>query len=157
MAGPVPLALLLALTFSAGEPAAAPDDAAIVEVLHALCAAYQREDADYVERTLDPGFILVDSTGTVTTRAQEAAELRSGTIRYDMFRNHGMQVRRYGDAALVHGITSVEGEAGGERFAADFRFTDTLVRRGDTWVLVASHASRLAPPAEADRGELAVD
>lgn len=80
-------------------------------------------------------------------RSAAAAE-RGCSVVYDELRNYGMQVRRYGDTALVNGITSVVGESGGERFAADFRFTDTLVRRGDGWVLAASHASRLPPPAD---------
>jgi hypothetical protein len=50
--------------------------------------------------------------------------------------------RLYGDTALIVGITSV-GRAGGEPFAADFRYTDTWIPRDGKRLLAASHASRL--------------
>ena len=46
-------------------------------------------------------------------------------------------------SAVVVGITSIRGTAGGQAFAADFRYTDTWVYRDRVWWMVASHASRL--------------
>ncbi len=68
-------------------------------------------------------------------------------MQYELFRNHDSKLRVYGDTAVVNGVTSVKGSAGGEAFAADFQFTDTYVRRKSGWVIVASHASRLQAPA----------
>lgn len=51
------------------------------------------------------------------------------------------------DTALIVGVTHVRGKAGGEAFAADFRYTDTWIRRDGRWLLAASHASRLPDPA----------
>jgi ketosteroid isomerase-like protein len=66
--------------------------------------------------------------------------------RYETFRNHGQSIRIYGDTAIITGVTSVKGTAGGEAFAADFRFTDTWLYRDGRWLLAASHASRLSAP-----------
>lgn len=132
------------LASASARPGAAEDD--IAEILRAereICAAFERGDADWLEANLDPTFTLTSSTGRVTTRAQEVAELRGGT-RYAVFRNRDSKVRLYGDAAVVTGITRVEGKAGGAPYALDFQFTDTYVRRPQGWVLVASHASRLS-------------
>jgi len=123
----------------------ATDHAAILRAEEAICAAYQRGDADWLEQHLDPTFTLTSSTGKVTTRADEVADLHGGT-RYRVFRNRDSQVRLYGDAAVVTGITRVEGDAEGKPYALDFQFTDTYVRRPQGWVIVASHASRLAAP-----------
>ena len=71
------------------------------------------------------------------------ADLRSGT-KYDVFRNRDSKVRLYGDAAVVTGITRVEGKADGKPYSLDFQFTDTYVRKGGEWVIVASQAARLA-------------
>jgi len=78
----------------------------------------------------------------VTTRADEVADLRGGT-KYDVFRNRDSKVRVYGDAAVVTGITRVEGKSEGKPYALDFQFTDTYIRKDGRWVIVASHASRL--------------
>lgn len=107
-----------------------------------ICDAFEREDADWLEKHLDPTFTLTSSTGKVTTRADEVADLRSGT-KYDVFRNRDSKVRVYGDAAVVTGITRVEGKSDGKPYALDFQFTDTYVRKGGEWVIVASQASRL--------------
>ena len=141
-------ALLMPLLWLAPAPvrAAEPDDVRrILQAEREICAAYEREDADWLERHLDPTFTLTSSTGKVTTRADEVADLRGGT-RYDVFRNRDSKVRVYGDAAVVTGITRVEGRSDGKPYALDFQFTDTYVRRPTGWVLVASHASRLPTP-----------
>jgi len=133
------LVLLLPLT------ARADDIAAIQQAERDICAAYERGDADWLEKHLDPSFTLTGSTGKLTTRAEEVANLRGGT-RYSVFRNRDTRVRLYGDAAVVTGITHVEGSADGQPYAVDFQFTDTYVRRPQGWVIVASHASRRAAP-----------
>lgn len=139
----LPLTMLAVLPFAPAR-ASEPDDVRhILQAEREICAAYEREDADWLEKHLDPTFTLTSSAGKVTTRAEEVADLRGGT-RYDVFRNRDSKVRVYGDAAVVTGITRVEGKSEGKPYALDFQFTDTYVRRAGGWVLVASHASRLA-------------
>ncbi|MGE7137534.1 nuclear transport factor 2 family protein [Luteibacter sp. NPDC031894] len=137
-------ALSQAASASPPTPSERNDVRQILSAEREVCAAYEREDADWLEKHLDPTFTLTSSTGKVTTRADEVADLRSGT-KYDVFRNRNSKVRVYGDSAVVTGITHVEGKSGGKSYALDFQFTDTYVRKGDGWVIVASHASRLAP------------
>jgi ketosteroid isomerase-like protein len=85
----------------------------------------------------------------VTTREETLAELRNKEPRYEVFRNHGMKARLYGDTAVVNGITTVKGTASGQAFAAELQFTDTLVKRNGKWRLVASHVSPLPKPKDA--------
>ena len=138
MAGSCVLVLMMAA-------AGASEEEAVLQALHAGCAAFEKGDAAALARFLDAGFTLTDSRGAVTTREENLTEVKNREPRYEVFRNHDMKVRLYGQTALVNGITSVKGTAGGQPFEADFQFTDTLVKRGGSWVLVASHASRLAP------------
>lgn len=140
--------LLLSSLLLASAPAFSSekdDIAKILQVESDISAAFEREDADWLEQHLDPTFTLTGSTGKVTTRAEEAADLRSGT-KYDVFRNRDSKVRLYGDAAVVIGITRVEGKSDGQPYALDFQFTDTYIRTPKGWVMVASHASRLPAP-----------
>jgi len=122
----------------------ADDVADILRAEREICAAFEREDADWLEANLDPTFTLTSSTGKVTTAADEVADLRQGT-RYDVFRNRDSKVRVYGDAAVVTGITRVEGSSEGQPYALEFQFTDSYIRKPQGWVMVASHASKLAP------------
>jgi hypothetical protein len=50
------------------------------------------------------------------------------------------------DAAIVQGITSLAGRAGGVPFEVDVRFTDTLVKVGGDCKLVVSHVTRIPGP-----------
>jgi len=118
-------------------------DREILQAEAAICDAFERGDAGYLRGALDPRFTLVDSRGTVTNLEQNLEEVEAREPRYEEFRNHGQSIRIHGDTAIVTGITSVKGTAGGEGFTADFRFTDTWLYRHGRWLLAASHASRL--------------
>ncbi|KQY51748.1 nuclear transport factor 2 family protein [Lysobacter sp. Root494] len=125
------------------------DEREILRAEAAVCEAFESGDAAYLRGALDPRFTLVDSRGTVTNLEQNLQEVQAREPRYEAFRNHGQSIRIYGDTAIVTGITSIKGTAGGEAFAADFRFTDTWLYRDGRWLLAASHASRLpGPPAD---------
>ena len=123
----------------------ADDEREIRRVEKELCDAFQKGDAATIERLEDETYTLTNSRAEVTTRADDVADAKKGETRYTEFRNHDTTVRLYGDSAIVLGITSVRGSSGGKDFAADFRFTDTYVRRADGWKIAASHATRIAP------------
>ena len=137
-----------ARTAGAGYADAATVDAATAALLQAeaaACKAFEKGDADALRKALTADFTLVDSHGNVTGLEQNLAEVAAREPYYDEFRNDGQRVRLYGDdTALIVGITHIRGKAGGEAFAADFRYTDTWVRHDGRWLLAASHASRLA-------------
>jgi ketosteroid isomerase-like protein len=139
----------LAVLVLAGGPAVATDRTAdeqdLLRAEAALCRAFEKGDATTVRQVLDPTFTLTGSTGAVTDYAQNVAEVERREPGYTVFRNHDQIVRLHGDAAVVTGVTTVRGTAGGEAFAADFQFTDTWIRRDGAWRLAASHASRLPP------------
>lgn len=122
---------------------AARDEREILQVEAALCRAFETGDVQALRDGLDPTFTLTDSRGTVTDLDQNLAEVASGDPDYEVFRNHGQEIRLYGDAAIVTGITSIRSHSAGETFEGDFQFTDTWVRRDGGWKLAASHASRL--------------
>jgi len=119
------------------------DEAAIRRVEQDLCEAIRTGNADAIAKLEDETYTLTNTRGVVSTRADDIADAKKGEIRYQEFRNHDTTVRLYGDAAIVLGITSVKGTAGGKPFALDARFTDTYVRRADGWKIAASHATRI--------------
>ena len=112
-------------------------------VTQRACEAFQRADLAAVEALLAPGFTLVGSDGSVQPREQALAEVRAKEPQYEVFRNHDMVARVYGDAATVQGVTTLKGTAGGKPFALDVRFTDTLVRSNGQWRIVVSHVTRI--------------
>ncbi len=138
-------ACLVAVAMLAQHALAAPadDEREIRKVEAALCDALRTGDAATIARLEDETYTLTNSKSEVTARADDIADAKKG-VRYDEFRNHDQSYRLYGDAAIVLGITSVKGTSDGKPFAADFKFTDTYVRRADGWKIAASHATRIA-------------
>jgi ketosteroid isomerase-like protein len=124
--------------------AATPPERRAMDFTQAVCDAFKNADVAALEKFLAPEFTLVGSDASVQSREQTLAEVRSGEPRYTRFENHDVTAHVYGDAAVVQGVTSLEGTYNGKRFNADVRFTDTLVRMGGRWRIVVSHVTRIA-------------
>lgn len=114
-------------------------------VTQAVNDAFRGRDLRALDRLLAADFTLVGSDASIQPRAQAFAEVRAGDPRYEVFRNHDMTARVYGDAAVVQGITSLKGVSGIKPFAVDVRFTDTLVKQHGHWRIVASHVTPIPP------------
>jgi ketosteroid isomerase-like protein len=109
----------------------------------AACDAFRLRDIPALELLLAPEFTLVSTSAEVQSRAQAIQEVRDGDPQYERFENHSMSARIYGATAVVQGITSLKGRSGGKAFSLDVRFTDTLVRVNDRWLIVVSHVTRI--------------
>lgn len=140
------LLFLLLLGGCASTAVPAGDKAAVLRTLHDACRAYLDADVRQMEALLTEDFTLTDADAVVTTRADDLQNARTGAIRYTVFENHDMKVRLHGDAAVVTGVTKVAGTAGTTQFAAQFQFTDTVVRQNGRWRVASSHISRLPIP-----------
>ena len=125
-----------------GQPNAEEEVKAVTQ---RACDAFLRADAAAAEELLAPDFTLVGTDGSVQPRAQAFAEIAAKDPKYEVFRNHDMVAHVYGDAATVQGITSLKGTSGGNAFALDVRFTDTLIRVNGKWKIVVSHVTRIPP------------
>lgn len=129
--------------YASAAPSTADDEREIRRVEQALCEAFRTNDAETIGRLEDETYTLINSRGEISTRANDVADAKKAETTYSEFRNHDTTIRLYGDAAIALGITSVKGTSGGKAFQADFRFTDTYVRRAGGWKIAASHASKI--------------
>jgi ketosteroid isomerase-like protein len=88
-------------------------------------------------------YTLTNSMGKITTRADDIGEARKNDPKYEIFENYDMKVRVHGNAAVVTGKTHTKGVSGGKPFDFQFQFTDTFVKDGGRWRLLAGHVSKL--------------
>src|SRR5258707_7580567 len=86
---------------------------------------------------------LPNSMANLTTRADDIGEARKNDPKCEIFENYDMKVRLYGDTAVVTGKTHAKGVSGGKPFDFQFQFTDTFVKEGGRWRLLARHVSKL--------------
>ncbi len=91
-----------------------------------------------------PEFIFTDARGGVTTRAEDLAGASSCHPRRGTFVLDEIRMQFHGNVVVFNarGTTTSERDTLPPA-ASRNRFTDVLVRRDTSWVLVAGHASRL--------------
>jgi len=136
---------LMGLCLGATEVIAAPsaEEQALMQIENRLSEAFRTGDLDYIKKTEDETYTLTNSRALVTRRADDIEEVTKRDPRYDEFRTHDMQARIYGDAGVVIGIVSLKGTSGGKPFDVDMRFTDTFVKRGGEWRIVAAQVTKI--------------
>lgn len=105
--------------------------------------AILRRDAAF-DRLMSDDFFYTSSDGEVVTKAQEITNVKSGDTKYESAQSHDVQVRVYGDAAVVTGRWASKGTRKGKAFDENERYTTVYAKRGGRWQLVADHTSRIA-------------
>ncbi len=116
---------------------------AVLQTERDLATAYLKSDADSIAQGVMEDYTLTNSMGKITTRADDLAEAKKNDPKYEIFDNYEMKVRVHGDAAIVTGKTHTKGVSGGKPFDFQFQFTDTFVKDGGHWRLLAGHVSKL--------------
>ena len=101
-------------------------------------------DVAFFERILADDFTSTDPGGSVSTRAQGIADMKSGTFKIISSVNDDYQVRVYGKAAVVMYRATIKAQYQGEDISGRYRWTDTWVKHGRRWQCVASHGSKIA-------------
>ena len=109
-----------------------------------LSVATWTGDALWFEKNLDDDYVLITSKGTMYTKADVVSELATPGMKMDPFDAFELQVRIYGDSAVVNGRRLQHFTLGRARYANDLRYTDVYVKRKGRWLLVSEHLSNMA-------------
>lgn len=110
-------------------------------------AALTRNDAAALDRILAPDYVLTSAESETVPRAQMLADMRSGVMRFTAATAEDLQVRVYGQTAVVTGRGTFSGQLRGAPFSATERFTDVFVRRNGRWQAVSTHGSPMTSSA----------
>jgi uncharacterized protein (TIGR02246 family) len=134
----------------AADPAAADRDA-VRGRLRDWVSAMIRRDAAAMEAVLSPDFQAVTYGGRLLDRAADIAALTTpGDVRLLSVTTRDVEVRLYGDAAVVRGSVTVLERRGEETRAQPIRVTQTWIRQAGAWRLVADQATPIERPGPAD-------
>ncbi len=100
-------------------------------------------DVSVLERIEADDIIFTAFDGSLSTKAQDIADVTSGALKAESASVDDMKVRIYGDTAVVTGRVTTKGQYKGKDISGQFRFTDVFVKRNGKWQAVASHGSRI--------------
>ena len=87
---------------------------------------------------------IVLSDGKMLTIAQVTDALTAGKLKFRSVALSDLEVRGYGETAIVIGVNQTFGSWDGEDFQGKDRFTDVFVKKDGAWKCVASHTSTVS-------------
>ena len=102
-----------------------------------------RADVAALDRLLDDRWTVTHGDGTINTKAEYLADLKSGARKFfSDVKQDDFSVRIYGDTAIAAGLSDSKVEYKGKPSGGALRFTRVYVKRNGRWVMIASHATR---------------
>jgi ketosteroid isomerase-like protein len=160
----LPLVLVLAIAAASFAQAQTPDkksgppaasksaDAGVEQALMKMeqdsLAAILKRDVAAFGRFFADDAVLTTPDGSLQTKAQLLADIKSGDLVLESSSISDMKVRVYGAAAIVTYITTDKGKYKGQDISGRFRWTDTFVRGSGGWQIVAGHGTPVQGPAK---------
>jgi ketosteroid isomerase-like protein len=120
------------------------DTRRLMEIQQQLSAAWVACDRTTIERLVAPDWVVTHVAGQRLTRDDVLRDMfESDATRIESMTADDVEVRLFGDTAVVTGRTHARGVQSGASFDVTLRFTDVFVRRDGEWQAVASHATLL--------------
>ncbi len=104
-----------------------------------------KADTSFLEKYYADDITIVHSDGKLSTKAQEIANMKSGSLRYDSIAVNQRNIHTYGDTVVVNADASVKDIIGGKPFSGEVRATRVWVKRNGNWRLIVFHVTRVAP------------
>jgi ketosteroid isomerase-like protein len=106
-------------------------------------AAIVSRDVAALDRILSEDFRYIDSAGDVHSKNDIVQGVKSSEAVIEPFETEDVQVRIYGDTAVLTGRFMQKASYQGKTYSGQFRYTDIYVRQGGLWRAVSAHASRI--------------
>ena len=146
----LPTLLLLLSLFATAAFGQITDERELKTIAQSLLDAVAQGDTMVWERSLHRDFVLTDETGNLVTRPAMLSYLRTlPRGQSDRLRLGTTVVRRVGNVAVVHHRDLEHADVAGQTIDAEYQTTDTYVKVGGRWKLLASHVMALPRPRKA--------
>jgi ketosteroid isomerase-like protein len=117
------------------------EQARVLGLENAWARAVKQKDVSALQMMLAAELVYVDYDSTLMNKAEYLLSVQSLTLRPQRVVNESVSVRLFGAAAVVTGVYRENGEKNGKPYVLHERFTDTWVRRGESWMCVASDST----------------
>jgi hypothetical protein len=103
--------------------------------------AEERKDTKALDALFDNALIYVDYDGSLRTKAEFLARVKSSTSQPQQETTESMNTRIFGATVVVTGIYLAKGIENGKPYVRHGRFLDTWVLRDGKWLCVASQST----------------
>ncbi len=110
-----------------------------------LVTAILKGDTSFYQKYYADDAISVHGLGQVYTKAEEIADLKSGSLKYDSYTVRDQTIRIDGRTAVVVTLVSGKGLLESKPFNQDFRTSYVWVEHKGNWKLVLRQVTRIPP------------
>ena len=117
---------------------------AVAQAERELAEAHLRLNLATIDLLLHPDYAIIQPGGEVESKAEVLASYRTGTRRCDSAEADELDVRVYGDTAVVIGRWTASGQNQSERFDYSARFLSIWVEQDGRWQNVAMQSTEIA-------------
>lgn len=102
------------------------------------------KDLNAIGNNMAESFRHIDSQGRQSNKAEFLSGITSEKLVIHPYEPEDVEIRFYGDAALVTGTTQLSGTYDGKPFKTHYRYTDTYVRQAGSWRVVSVQTTEIA-------------
>jgi ketosteroid isomerase-like protein len=100
-------------------------------------------DAATLERLTSDDYTFVTLRGEMVSKAEIVKNFRSGAAKYESRSISDLNIRVYGNSAVVTGRAVQKGAENGKDYSGDYWFTRVYVNKGGYWISVALQTTRI--------------
>ena len=115
----------------------------LTQIEHRLVKAWIDGDREMVGSVLAADWSVIDLTGHVLTKAQVMQEFGSGERKIESGSVDDLNIRVFGDTAVVTGRSVLAGSYQGKKASVTQRFTDVFIKRDGRWQAAASQGTQI--------------
>lgn len=106
--------------------------------------AIVRNDAAALDRMSSADYTVINLRGELLNKTQIVNGFKSGAIKFDSRELSDLNVRVYGNTAVVTGRVTQKAMENGKDTSGEHRFTRVLVKEKGSWVSVAVQTTTIA-------------
>ena len=130
----------------AGQSGRPKAEQAIVALEQEWAEAVKKHDAEKIDRIEAEEYTFTSPDGRIWPKMEALDTIKAGDLEIDSFELSDVNVRLYGDTAVVAFRVVWNGRFRGTDISGPQRMTDVFVKRAGRWQCVASHATRIQSP-----------
>jgi len=108
--------------------------------------ALMKCDAGFFDRTTADDYTMITSSGELRNKARAMGDLKSGEVKFQSADVDELEVRVYGDTAVVTGRHTQKAHSAGNDISGQYRFTRVYVKQKGQWKAVAYQATHINKP-----------
>src|SRR5712691_3254830 len=108
--------------------------------------AIKNKEAAALRRIIAEDWVATDEKGKILNREPYISQMTSNPDVIESNESFDMQVRVYGNTAVVTGGSREKGTRNGTAYTDSYRWTDVFVKRGGRWQAVVSQWAKFPNP-----------